>query len=69
MSENKGNNNMGKIMRTGIMVVIYIAMFVLISFTKLFDSVFANAPQMRLGLGSLFLIYGLFRAYRLWKTL
>lgn len=68
MSEKKENST-GKILRTSIMVILYVAMFVLIMFTSLFDSVFLNAPQARLGLASVFLIYGLFRAYRLWKTL
>lgn len=64
-----GNNNLGKILRTVIMSIIYVAMFVLIVFTSLFDNIFATAPQMRYGLGAVFLIYGLFRGYRLWKTL
>lgn len=68
MSE-KRENNSGKILRTVIMAAIYVAMFVLIVFTSLFDNIFANAPQMRYGLGAVFLIYGLFRGYRLWKTL
>ncbi len=68
MSEKKENST-GKILRTSIMVVLYVAMFVLIMFTSLFDNVFLNAPQARIGLASVFLIYGLFRAYRLWKTL
>lgn len=65
----KRENNSGKILRTVIMAAIYVAMFVLIVFTSLFDNIFANAPQMRYGLGAVFLIYGLFRGYRLWKTL
>lgn len=63
------NNNSGKIFRTIIMSTIYVAMFALIMFTSVFDNIFSKAPQMRYGMGGVFLIYGLFRVYRLWKTL
>lgn len=57
------------IVRSGIMIIVYLAMFAIIFFTSKFDHLFAFAPYLRHGLGLVFLFYGLFRAYRLWKTL
>lgn len=64
----ENNNSSGKVIRTLVMSTIYVAMFALIVFTNLFEKLFQNAPQMRYGLGAVFLIYGLFRVYRLWRT-
>lgn len=69
MKEPNKDNNLVKILRTGIMVLVYLAMFALLFFTSKFDHLFAFAPHLRYGLGAVFLFYGLFRAYRLWKTL
>lgn len=64
----ENNNSSGKVIRTLVMSTIYVVMFSLIVFTNLFEKLFQNAPQMRYGLGAVFLIYGLFRVYRLWRT-
>lgn len=49
-----------------IMVAIYFAVAYLLIFTPLFEHI---SQIGRIGIGSLFFIYGLFRAYRTWKTL
>lgn len=69
MSTPNKNNQFAKNLRSGIMVLVYLAMFVLIVFTSVFNNIFETIPQLRYGLGAIFLFYGLFRAYRLWKTL
>lgn len=64
-----GNNGTGKKIRSGVMILVYLLMAYLIFFTSVFDKAFSYAPQLRTLMGFVFLFYGLFRAYRLWKTL
>lgn len=69
MKEPYKDNKLAKVLRFGIMILVYLVMFVLIVFTSIFDNMFAFAPYLRYALGIVFLFYGLFRAYRLWKIL
>jgi hypothetical protein len=50
-----------------IMTVIYLGMAFLIMFSKVFSSIFDRNPSFKIIIGILFLVYGLFRGYRVWK--
>lgn len=60
--------NKTRFIQTVIMIAIYLAMFILVVFTPVFDNLFARFPTLRWPFGLLFLVYGLFRAYRLWRS-
>lgn len=48
-----------------LMVLIYLSVAISLVFTPFFDHV----PLIgRVGMGALFFFYGIFRAYRVWKT-
>jgi len=47
------------------MVVIYLCMFFVLVFTNLFAN---TSLTMRILLGIIFLIYGVFRGYSVWKS-
>lgn len=64
-----GNRDWTKIIRTAVMILIYFAMFVLVAYTDIFIDLFRGNKPIQYGFAAIFLIYGLFRAYRLWKEI
>lgn len=63
----KENNQLSPKAITGVvMILIYLAVAYLLVFTKIFDHV---ALSGRAGIAAIFFVYGLFRAYRVWKNL
>jgi len=63
MSEN--NQPSFKWLWSVLMIFIYFSVAFLLVFTPIFDHV---PLAGRIGIGVLFFIYGIFRAYRVWKT-
>lgn len=66
--EQKQNKPSLKLLATVVIVFLYLAIGVLLVFSPIFDN--SIVPMaIRIAMGVLFFVYGLFRAYRLWKTL
>lgn len=65
MNDKKNNKDWAKVIRTAIMVAIYFTMFALVIYTDIFRDLFKDKDALRIGFGSIFLVYGLWRGYRL----
>lgn len=48
-----------------LMIVIYLGMFFLLLFTSMFNSM---SLTVRILFGAIFLIYGIFRGYQIWRN-
>ncbi|MEG1643835.1 MAG: hypothetical protein RR293_06800 [Bacteroidales bacterium] len=62
---NKKTINIGYLFGT-IMVVVYFGMAYLLLFTSIFSETFS--PALRYAFGAVFMVYGIFRAYRFVKN-
>lgn len=62
----EGNKSPAKIVYSIFMVIFYLTIAVLLVLTPIFDNV---NIIMRIIMGVLFFLYGLFRGYRVWKGL
>lgn len=67
--ENWKDKDWTKIIRTVVMVVIYFAMAALVMYTSVFKDLFRGNTTLQYSFALVFLIYGLWRGYRLFKEI
>ena len=65
--DNNKDKDWTKIIRTIVMIVIYFAMAFLVLYTNIFRDLFRGKESLHYGFAAIFLVYGLWRGYRLWR--
>lgn len=67
--ENWKDKDWTRIIRTIVMIVIYFAMAAMVMYTNIFRDLFRGNTTLQFGFALVFLIYGLWRGYRLFKEI